>query len=210
MKRRNIIFIVLSTLCLFSICTTVYAKKENWIDKNYKFAEIHSVRINDVEYLGNLHLESELCEQIQVIGKKFENKIKRLIFDETSENVADVKIVTTIVNWDNISKYIPEKIYYEGWERKRVRDKEGTWKTVTGGHKTSNFPFPGGIPKRKPAHYEYTSMIEVNFEIYDVKTGNLIMKRNDKRDRHGKDEQINMFERMCKSFFKDFAKKLKG
>ncbi len=62
---------------------------------------MHRVIICKVDDSEISTLNDELDEQIQLTSKKFEKKIKRPTLDENSENLADVKIITKIVNFNN-------------------------------------------------------------------------------------------------------------
>ncbi len=200
--------VFLMTIFLLLNSLTVSAKKEDWIDKTYKFSDVQNVLICKIDDSVISALDDALDEEIQLRGRKFEKKLKRPILDEDSEQLADIKIVTKIIQWKNSSRYVPEKVYYEGWETITTRDRDGKEKKERH-HKRSTSWFEGGVKKVIPAYYVPVSEIEVSFEVYDTKSGKLVMSRKDKRDRDGKSEHKNMFERSCKAFFSKLGKKLK-
>ena len=69
------------------------------------------------------------------------------------------------------------------------------------------FPSASKKEKRIPAHYEYGLVLDVSFEVYEVKSGMLVINRKDKRERGRKNYHLSMFERSCEVFFKELNKK---
>lgn len=212
MKNVSRITYVITLTVFFVTCaSTVSANKTDWIDKNYKFSNIQRVYLCKVDTSSFKVLDELTAEKIQNTYKNFAGKLKDVVFAE-DEKSADVKIIPTINVWENSSRFVPERVevYYEGYEERRVKVSEGEWKRERGHYKTSHTYFPGANRKEKrfPAHWDYDSELKVSFEVYDTASGKLILSRIDTRSRGTADSQPKMFERICKSFFKDFNKKL--
>ena len=201
-------FLITLLLTVFSIIcsSTVSANKTDWTDENYKFSNIQRVYLCKVDTSSLKDLDELTAEKIQNACKNFTDKLKGVVFIEDKKS-ADVKIIPTINVWENSSRYVLEEIYYEGWETKISRDRNGKKKEERH-YKKSKFWFQGADRRQIPAHWDYDSELKVSFEVYDNASGKLIMSRIDTRSRGTADSQPKMFERICKSFFKDFNKKL--
>lgn len=203
--------VMFMAIFLFNTCATVSAAKKDFTDKNYNFSNIRRVYLCKVDTSVLTDLDALVEEQIQNDFKNFAYKLKGVVF-VADEKSADLKIMPKINVWEISSYYVPERVevYYEGYEERRVKVSEGEWKRERGHYKTSRIYFPGATRKEKrfPAHYEYDSVIDVSFEVYDVNNAKLVISRKDERKRGGKTHHLNMFKRSCKSFFKDFNKKL--
>lgn len=211
---RKIFCVVVLTAIFFITCaSTVFAEKTDWTDETYKFSNIHRVYVCKVDTSSFKNLDELTAKKIQNTCKNFAGKLKGVVFVE-DEKSADVKIIPTINVWENSSHFIPERVevYYEGHEERRVKVSEGEWKWERGHYKTSHTYFPGANRKEKrfPAHWDYDSEIKVSFEVYDIASEKLIMSRIDTRSRGTADSQPKMFERICKSFFKDLNKIFKA
>ena len=203
--KKFLITLLLTVIYFITCSSTVSANKTDWTDETYKFSNIQRVYLCKVDTSSFKDLDELTAEKIQTVCKNFADKLKGVVFVE-DEKSADVKIISTINVWENSSRYVPEEIYYEGWEKiSRNRDgkKKEEWH-----YKRSKFWFQGADRKRIPAHWDYDSELKVSLEVYDIASGKLIMSRIDTRSRGTADSQPKMFERICKSFFKDFNKKL--
>lgn len=194
--------LVLAILLIDS--SSVAAKKTDWVDKNYKFSEIHNVFICDVDTSVFDNLENSLAEQIKIECKNSANKIKRIVIVD-SEELADVKVMPKIIACEEESVYVPEEVYYKGYET--VSDRDGKVKERR--YKKSKFWFSGATKYVIPAHYVTYSVMKVSFNVYNVKNGELIMSREDNRDRAGSNNHLNMYKRSCNAFFKTLSKKIK-
>ena len=204
--------VIMLTAIFFITCSpTVSANKTDWTDENYKFSNIQRVYLCKVDTSSFKDLDELNAEKIQNACKNFADKLKGVIFVE-DEKSADMKIIPTINVWENSSRFVPERVevYYEGYEERRVKVNEGEWKWERGHYKRSSIYFRGATrqEKRFPAHWDYDSELKVSFEVYDTASGKLILSRIDTRSRGTANSQPKMFERICKSFFKDFNKKL--
>lgn len=206
---RKFFTALVTAICFITCASTVSADKTDWTDENYNFSNLQRVYLCEADTSSFNDLDTATAVQIQIACKKFARKLKRVVFVD-DEQSADVKIIPTINVWEVSSRYVPEsvEIYYEGYEKRRVKDRDGKW-TTESYYKTSRMYFPGASrrERRIPAHYEYTSELNVSFEVYDG--NNLIMTRHDKRSRGGTFKHLDMFKRVCKDFFKDLNKKLK-
>ena len=203
--------VVLTAIYFITCASTVSADKTDWTDENYKFSNIQRVYLCKVDTFSFTDLDASTVEKIQNSCKKFADKLKGVVFVD-SEELADIKIVTKITRWTNWNRPVPESIevYYEGWEKRRVKDRDGKWRTESH-HKTSRAYFPGANRRERkiPAHNIQESLLKVFFEVYDTKNENLIMSREDVRDKGGWYKQTEMFKRSCKDFFKELNKILK-
>ena len=121
---------------------------------------------------------------------------------EHAQRVADVFIDGHVQNWTNDS-YIREA--YTEWQQKpytrTVKDKDG---------KTREETYYVSVPVYHPATRVWYSELQAAFEVRDAASGQSVMLREDTRDRDGSGEHDGMFERICKSFFGDLAKKIKA
>ena len=200
---------LLMTIFFITCSATVYAEKTDWADENYEFSNVKRVYLCAVDTSSFTDLDASTVEKIQNSCKKFADKLKGVVFVD-SEEFADVKIVTKITRWTNWNRPVPESIevYYEGWENRRVKDRDGKWRTESH-HKTSRAYFPSANRRERkiPAHNVQESLLKVFFEVYDAKNENLIMRREDVRDKGGWYKQAEMFKRSCKDFFKVLDKK---
>lgn len=209
--KKFLITLLLTVIYFITCSSTVSANKTDWTDETYKFSNIQRVYLCKMDISSFKDLDKLTAEKIQNIYKNFAGKLKGVVFIE-DEKSADVKIIPTINVWENSSRFVPERVevYYEGYEERRVKVSEGEWKWERGHYKRSSTYFRGATRKeeRFPAHWDYDSELKVSFEVYDTASGKLIMSRIDTRSRGTADSQPKMFERICKSFFKDFNKKL--
>ena len=117
---------MLTAIYFITCALTVSANKTDWTDENYKFSNIQHVYLCKVDTSSFTDLYASTLEKIQNSCKKFADKLKGVVFVD-SEELADIKIVTKITRWTNWNRPVPESIevYYEGWEKRRVKDRDG-------------------------------------------------------------------------------------
>ena len=230
MLFRSCCFAVICWLCLSGVAG---AEKRDWADSEYDFSHVRRVLLFDLD-TGQMPDSTIDRRQAEDIFRRFaKDKIgERLIrleeaahlldpqidadvtalltsdreraavlIREHAQRVADVWIEGRVDTWENDS-YIREA--YTEWEQKAytriLKDSEG---------KTYEETYYVTVPVHHPACRVWYSDIHAVFEVRSAASGKLLMTREDDRQRNGKNQQDSMFERICKSFYHDLAKKIR-
>ena len=176
--------LLLLALCLlFAAPLTASAEKTNWVDNNYDFHKIQKALIYDIELTDTEEFESDLLEQtLQEDYWKNATRPKYRPLD--AKKAAVLSPENPQLAADVYIKKLPngEKI-------------EETYDIT--------------VPVYHPPQTVYTSTVRLRFEVFDSKTGQKVMARDELRLRdsshHG---QKGIFGRICKSFFDDLNKKI--
>ncbi len=232
--RRTLTAFCLAALCCLCLSGAVHAEKRDWADSAYDFSRVRRVLLFDLDTAkmpdstidrrqaedifkrfakdkvgGRLLsleeaarlLDPEIDANVTALLSSDREKAAALI-REHAQRVADVWIDGHVQTWTNDS-YIREA--YTEWEQKAytrtVRDKDG---------KTHEETYYVTVPVYHPATRIWYSEIQATFEVRDAASGQSVMIREDARNRDGSDQHDGMFERICKSFFGDLAKKIKA
>ncbi len=225
-------FVLLLGVWLALLPQAASAEKTDWKDKSYDFSRVQRVLVCDVdlsaanfssdlktrkyasdflEYAKKLGREVLTEDQawrrislaigvdLEALSKTDPDKAQSLVMDNLSKAV-DVYISSRVLKWENSYYIQPE---HTEWEQKRVdrsyRDRNGRW---------VNDYYYITVPVTYPARRVDVSTLNMSFEAYDAKTGQMIFGREDDRDRQDYEAQDGMYERICKSFFGDFGDKL--
>ena len=236
MRQRNFLGRVLGALLigvwLALLPQAASAEKTDWKDKSYDFSRIQRVLVYDVDlsaanfssdlkshkyasdfldYAAKLGCEVLTYEQAQrrvslAIGVDLEKLANTdpdkaaALFQENASKAVDVWVQSRVLKWENTYYIQPE---HTEWEQKRIdrsyRDRTGRW---------VNDYYYVTVPVTYPARRVDVSRLNMSFEAYDARTGKMIFGREDDRDREDYDAQDGMYERICKSFFSDFAGKM--
>ncbi|MGP1585803.1 MAG: hypothetical protein ACTTH3_04720 [Schwartzia sp. (in: firmicutes)] len=219
--------------CLF-LSGTARADKRDWADSAYDFSRVRRVLLFDLDTakMPDSTIDRRLAEDIfkrfakDKLGKRLlsleeaarlldpeidanvtallasDREKAAALIREHAQRVADVFIDGHVQNWTNDS-YIREA--YTEWQQKAytrtVKDKDG---------KTREETYYVSVPVYHPATRVWYSELQAAFEVRDAASGQSVMLREDTRDRDGSGEHDGMFERICKSFFGDLAKKIKA
>ncbi len=230
---RYVFALLLVSCCLALLSPPASAEKSDWKDPSYDFSRVRRVLVCDAdfsaaEFSSSMKAHKYAQEYIEYAKKKLgcevvtyeqflrraslmagvdieklqqtDNDRAQALFDEYLPKVVDAWINGKALDWKNDYYIVPERTV---WEQRRMdrsyRDAKGVWRTdyyyIT-------------VPVTYPAHRVDYSRLNMTFEVYDAKTGQMIFGREDRRDRDGYDEHDGMFERICKSFFGDFGNKL--
>ena len=197
------IFGVFFLLACFIFPQIVSAEKNDWHEKNYNFKSIKKIVLFDTTFeaeIENEVMKKILNEFVEQFAEK--NKLNVITSEQaearsmTAENAgefADVYVKPKITFWRDSSYMVPERTV---WETKTITRKKN------GKEEKISIPTPVTYPPRRVDVSEITSV----FEVFDAKTGKAIFMREDVRKRENLHAQKNMFGRMCKDFFTDFAK----
>ena len=204
--------LILAFCLLLSFALPVSAEKSDWSDKAYDFSKVQRVLIYDV----NVDAVSKLADdlEIKLIQEEYlktASKPKyRMLRPDKAEQLspgapnlaADLYVTTELLQWNDDYYIKPE---YTSWEtrteKREKKHRDGSTTTET---------YTVNVPVFHPAQTIYTSTVRVRFKVYDSKTGNCVMERDERRERddsrHG---QQGIFGRISKSFFDDLGTKLK-
>ena len=204
--------LLLLALCLlFAAPLTASAEKTNWVDNNYDFHKIQKALIYDIELTDTEEFESDLLEQTlqedywknatRPKYRPLDAKKAAVLSPENPQLAADVYIKAELLKWHDDSY---EKPGYTSWETKQSR----RTKKLPNGEKIEE-TYDITVPVYHPPQTVYTSTVRLRFEVFDSKTGQKVMARDELRLRdsshHG---QKGIFGRICKSFFDDLNKKI--
>ena len=206
--------LLLLALCLlFAAPLTASAEKTNWVDNNYDFHKIQKALIYEIELTDTEEFESDLLEQTlqedywknatRPKYRPLDAKKAAVLSPENPQLAADVYIKAELLKWHDDSY---EKPGYTSWETKQSR----RTKKLPNGEKVEE-TYDITVPVYHPPQTVYTSTVRLRFEVFDSKTGQKVMARDELRLRdsshHG---QKGIFGRICKSFFNDLKKKING
>ncbi len=204
--------LILALCLLVSFVLPVNAEKSDWSDKSYDFSKVKRVLIYDVnadEVSGLIDdLEAKLVQE-EYLKTAAKPKYEMLRPDKAEKLspgapnlAADLYVTTELLQWNDGYYIKPE---YTTWEtRTDTREKK---------HKdgsTSKETYTVNVPVYHPAQTIYTSTVRVRFKVFDSKTGNCVMERDERREReNSRHGQHGVFGRISKAFFDDLGKKLK-
>lgn len=204
--------LLLLALCLlFAAPLTASAEKTNGVDSNYDFHKIQKALIYEIELTDTEEFESDLLEQTlqedywknatRPKYRPLDAKKAAVLSPENPQLAADVYIKAELLKWHDDSY---EKPGYTSWETKQSR----RTKKLPNGEKIEE-TYDITVPVYHPPQTVYTSTVRLRFEVFDSKTGQKVMARDELRLRdsshHG---QKGIFGRICKSFFDDLNKKI--
>lgn len=204
---------LLASLCLVAaLALPVSAEKADWSDKSYDFTKVQRALVYDMTFEDGSGLDNDLMEV--VLQEDYLKNAERppytvirpekakVLSPENPQLAADVYIVAKLIKWEDGSYIEPE---YTTWESRTAKRK----KKHSDGSKTEE-TYEYTVPVHHPARTVYTSTVRLRFEVFDAKTGERVMARDELRKRdHSKDGQQGIFGRISKSFFDDLGKKLK-
>ena len=205
---------LLLVLCLLLLPSLpASAEKTDWYDKDYNFSQIKRAVVYDVLLTDTAEFESDLLNQ--TLQEEYLKNAMRpgyrvldaqkaaLLSPENPVAAADVYIKAELLKWHDDSY---EKPAYTSWETQRST----RTRKLPNGEKIEGTYYTT-VPVYHPPQTIYTSTVRLRFEVFDSKTGQRVMARDELRLRddshHG---QKGIFGRICKSFFNDLKKKING
>ncbi len=224
--------IFLLGLWLTLLPLTASAEKVDWSEPGYDFGRIYRVLLADLDtgaaefssslmarkaqddylrYAGKMNCQIVTGEQARrqislILGVDLDGLFRsdparaQVLYRENLPRVADVWVTGKVKRWQNDYYIVPERTV---WEQRRVErggyDSHGRWR---------NESYYITVPVTYPPHRVDVSKLTMAFEVYDARTGRMVLGREDIRDREDYNAQDGMFERICKSFFGDFGNKI--
>lgn len=228
-------FGVMLLLAMIALPQNVSAEKTDWTDKSFDFRRIRTVIVFDatfnsgMDYGGSIALRNlqdiykdnaekrlkqrymteaqarrELGYQLNMDleSLNFSNPLEaRRIIMQNAYRIADAWVVANTDAWDDSSYVVPERTV---WEQKQERR---TYYDRYGDRHEETYYIQ--VPVTYPPHRVYVSSLQMTFQVFEARRGEMIFARKDVRDREDYQAQNGMFGRMCNSFFEDFAKKLR-
>ncbi len=210
MRLWRVLFLSLCLLMMLSL--TAYAEKVDWKDNTYDFSRVQRALIYDVVFTDTSEISSDLT--LQVLQDEYQKNAARPKYQVVREDLAarlspedpvaaaDVYVKAELMKWHDDSYVKPG---YTSWEQKEIKR---TIRDSDGFARTESYYIT--VPVEHPPVRVYTSTVRVKFDVYDSKTGNRILARDESRVRDDSYQgQKGIFGRICKSFFDDFGKKIK-
>lgn len=205
---------MLVAFCLVAVfAMPVSAEKADWSDKSYDFTKVHRALVYDMTFEEDSGLDSDLMEQ--VLQEEYLKNANRpsytvirpekakVLSPENPQSAADVYVTARLITWES-SSYVKQE--YTTWESRTSKRKK---KHSDGSQTEETYEYT--VPVYHPARLAYTSTVRLRFEVFDAKTGERVMARDELRERdNSKDGQQGIFGRISKSFFDDLGKKLKN
>ncbi len=231
-KCRLLVQAIFLGLWLTLLPLTASAEKVDWSEAGYDFGRIYRVLLADLDASSAEFSSSLMARKAQdtyfssakklncqiVTGEQARRQISLLLgvdldtlfrsdparaqalYRENLPRVADVWITGKIKRWKNDYYIVPERTV---WESRRVDrgyyDRHGKWRDDS---------YYITVPVTYPAHRVDVSKLTMDFEVYDARSGRMVLGREDIRDREDYNAQDGMFERICKSFFGDLGDKI--
>lgn len=229
-KKIAGLFTFLVMLVLF--CQAASADKIEFKDESYNFRNIKNIVVYDLDFsqanLDNSIMEKSLNASYQkkAVQEKLpvitsESVMRKMslalgqdldllakdnwesfnkIYDENLPSYVDAYVNASVLQYETRSVYHPE---YTTWETRReksyVRDSQGNRIEIED---------EVLVPVTHPAYYSSIILEKVEFHVHDARTGREVYSLQEWRDRED-DNGVDMFGRICGSFFKSFAKLIK-
>ena len=227
------IFSVLLLLTVLILPQTVFAEKTDWFDRSFGFRNIHRVIVFDLtanrgtDYGGNIawrnmqdiFAQSTSKMRCQVVTEaqarreigyrtgidleslNFSNPMEaRRVIMENAYTIADAWVISNLDTWGTTSYVIPE---HTEWESKRETrtyyDRHG---------KRREEVYYVQVPVTYPPRRVEVLTVQVTFQAFEARRGDMIFARKDVRDREDY-SSMGMYTRICESFFEDFGKKMR-
>ena len=214
----------------------VSAEKTDWKDNAYSFSTIQRILLYDPNFSAAKGQEmTEFAEKIAsaaypqqaargkcevitlaqasqrlsaLLGTDVDALVRtdpakaKALLDENILKIADAWVTCKVTDWRNGSYVVPERTVWE------TRKAEETRRDKNGNKRTHTYTYT--VPVTYPPYTVKYSRCNVEFELYDARTGKMVFARRDARDKEGGyDNQEGMFERITKAFFDDVGKKAK-
>lgn len=214
MKRPNLFpwQSLVMMLCLLLLTSPpASAEKTDWVDKDYDFSKIQKAIVHDIVLTDKQEFESDLLEV--TLQEDYQKNAQRpkykaltpakaaLLSPEDPKGAADIYITAELLKWHDDSYVKPA---YTSWERQKAT----RTKKLPNGQKVEETYYVE-VPVYHPPKTIYTSTVRIRFDVYDAKTDQRIMARDELRLRDDSYRgQKGIFGRICKSFFNDLNKKL--
>lgn len=203
---------LLILLCLLMLSTPpAFAEKTDWVDKDYDFSKVQKAIVHDIVLTDKQEFESDLLEV--TLQEDYQKNAQRpkykaltpakaaLLSPEDPKGAADIYITAELLKWHDDSYVKPA---YTSWERQKAT----RTKKLPNGQKVEETYYVE-VPVYHPPKTIYTSTVRIRFDVYDAKTDQRIMARDELRLRDDSYRgQKGIFGRICKSFFNDLNKKL--
>lgn len=229
-KKIAGLFTFLVMLALF--CQAASADKIEFKDESYNFRNIKNIVVYDLDFsqanLDNSIMEKSLNasyqkkavqEKLPVISSESVMRKMSLalgqdldllakdnweafnkIYDENLPSYVDAYVNASVLQYETRSVYHPE---YTTWETRReksyVRDSQGNRIEIED---------EVLVPVTHPGYYSSVILEKIEFHVHDARTGREVYSLQEWRDRED-DNGVDMFGRICGSFFKSFAKLIK-
>lgn len=227
-------------ILLFLLCfpTTVFAEKQEWIDKNYDFSKVKSIVINFVipEQLKNGIIEHEATEIFQeqfskkLVPKLTKQNVKVLMFESVFQEIKATQNIDILSMYETdaekartfIAEYIPKNfdailsvtLQHYSMGTQYVDGYTYSVPTAQTYYNETNIVTVSGTQQQyvsggnKPTAYAI-----VKYEITDIPSTKNVWTRIDDRARVNKDAFENskpkdLYERSLKSYFSALASKL--
>ena len=197
------IFGLVMILCFMLACSLpVNAEKTDWADSSYNFSNVQRVLVHDIKFKDTAEMPNDLLPKIlQEDYLKNASRSRYQMIRDSQEN-ADIYVTAEVLKWHDDYYIKPE---YTTWEK---REMTRTKKHKDGSKSVEKYYV--SVPVVHPPERVDTSTVRIRFDVYDVKTGNVVMSRDEERVRdHSKQGEKGIFGRITKSFFEDLEKKIK-
>ena len=219
--------LLLLCLLMLTSATPASAEKTDWKDDAYDFSKIQRILLYDPNFsAARGQSMTEFAEKIAasaypqqaargkcevitlaqasrrlslLLGMDVDALVRtdpvraKALLDENILKIADAWVTCNVTDWKNGSYVVPERTV---WETRTARSNNGNRETYT-----------YIVPVTYPPYTVTYSRCNVEFELYDARTGKMVFARRDARDKDDYDNQEGMFERITKSFFEDVGKK---
>lgn len=209
-------FFLLLVLLIFMMSGTVFAEKQEWIDKEYDFKAVKNIRI-EYQVATELHNGIVEKETLSIFKEKF---ISPLSEKCSIKNMGLFFQDNNIAQEDSTSADLIVKVYLADYHRgdsyragynytvvsptsEMVYTTKGT--VVVPGTQTQVYHQDGGnVP---------TAFVIVRFDVIDVETNQVVWSRIDDRAKQGDERSTpkpkKVFSRVIGDFERDLRKQLK-
>lgn len=213
------IFALLTVLFMLTISATALASQKMYHHPDYDFSVIKTIKVTEIEYelsesSGNYHADAKAESKVLSSLYSASTKQNLVILDERNkEKTADEGSLL------NQNKKAPKTV-----ELRLTINHMGYKKVVTPGHyidkteyiQTKSYDKRGreqtiSIPVTRsewiPETVQYASYLNIEYNVYDLETGDLIANLNDERSRQYESDTSGMLSRSTKEFLNQLTKK---
>lgn len=215
------LFMLLTVLLMLAMAATAFAAPKMYHHPDYDFSMIKNIKVTQIDYelsesSGNYHADPNAENKILSSLYSASTKQNLIIIDERSKADADPNAEATLLKR---SKKAPKTV-----ELRLTINHLGYKKVVTPGHyidkteyiQTKSYDKQGreqtiSIPVTRrewiPEQVQYASYLDIDYNVYDAETGDLIANLNDTRSRQYESDTSGMLSRSTKEFLSQLTKK---
>lgn len=191
---------------IFLLALPVSAEKIKFKDKNYEFGKYTKIQLMGIAPVQidrtDFEVDNSADAKVRMNLLAAFNKKNVTVEENTEETVATPKLGFDV----KIYIFGNDKIWHDAWVETVYTSKTIYVDENRNGRKyTKTITVPITEYVNHPAGYYYTSRVDLEFNVKDLRTNKLVYSLRDTRSRGGEADTSGMLKRICSDFVDDIT-----